>query len=239
MRVNSSKCKVISFTRRNDPYAYQYTMDTKGLERVQSICDLGVTIDSKLKFNEHIAIITTKAYSVLGFVHRNASNFTDIYALKALFCTLVRSILEYAAPVWSPFQLTQVLRIERIQKKFLRFALRHLPWRDPDNLPHYPERCQLIDLEVLSARRIKLQRLFIFDLINSNINCPSLLEQLPLNVPPRRFRSSALLAVPLHRTIHGQNTALDSCLRAFNDVSEHFDFNVSKDMFKNRIRNIL
>src|SRR5450759_2383220 len=103
-------------------------MEAISLERVSSICDLGVTIDSKLRFNEHVSIMTAKAFSVLGFIRRHASEFTDIHALKTLYCSLVRSILEYAAPIWSPYHVTHILTIERVQKRFVRFALRQLPW---------------------------------------------------------------------------------------------------------------
>lgn len=238
MRVNDKKCCIISFTRRENPLHFQYTMGAYLLKRVQSICDLGVTINSKLGFNDHVGIITAKAFSTLGFIRRHAANFTDVYALKVLYCALVRSILEYAAPIWCPHYVTHILAIERVQRKFIRFALRDLPWRDPINLPHYPDRCQLIKLESLSARRINLQRIFIFDLITGNIDCPELLQQMPINVPPRRFRRSPLLAIPPHRTNYGVNNPFHFCLRSFNTVAEVFDFNVSKNVFKNRIREL-
>ncbi|XP_055614751.1 uncharacterized protein LOC129761075 [Toxorhynchites rutilus septentrionalis] len=136
-----TKCKVITFTRGMSPINHVYSINTTPLERVQSIRDLGVVSDSKLTFNEHIATITAKAFSVLGFIRRNASQFTDIYALKALFCTLVRSTLEYASPIWSPYHVAQVISIERVQRHFVRFALlRNLPWNDPANLPDYAAR---------------------------------------------------------------------------------------------------
>lgn len=237
MRVNSKKCKVISFSRSINQINYQYVMETELLERVTSICDLGVTIDSKIRFNEHVVITAARAFSVLGFIRRHASGFTDIYALRTLYCSLVRSILEYAAPVWSPYYVAHILTIERVQKKFVRFALRILPWNDPNNLPPYSDRCKLLDLESLSARRIKMQRLFIFDLLQGHIDCPALLEQTPLHIPPRSLRHSALLAVPYHRTNYGYNNPLDSCIRLFNVVCSEFDFNMSKNVFKNRIRN--
>lgn len=175
---------------------------------------------------------------MVGFIRRHASDFSDVYCLKTLFCSLVRSILEYASPAWSPSYVTYSLSIERVQKRFVRFALRQLPWNDPDNLPAYPDRCKLIDLETLSSRRIKAQRLFIFDLLTGNIDCPELLEQFSWNVPPRRFRSSPLLAIPFHRTNFGYNSCFDICLRYFNNVCDVFDFNLSKNVFKARIRGL-
>lgn len=238
MNVNSKKCKIISFCRRENLFQHNYTMGATAVDRVHSICDLGVTIDSKLRFTEHIGIITAKAFSTLGFIRRHANSFTDIYALKTLFCSMVRSILEYAAPVWCPQYVTHILTIERVQKKFLRFALRDLPWRDPVNLPHYSDRCQLIKLKALSTRRTHQQRMLIFDLLTGNIDCPELLEQIPINVPPRRFRYSPFLVIPYNRTNHGSNNPFYVCLRSFNDVAELFDFNLSKTVFSNRLREL-
>lgn len=238
MRINSSKCKAISFSRSPAPRMHHYAIGAIELERVSEICDLGVTIDSKLRFNKHISIITAKAWSTLGFIRRHAADFTDIHALKTLFCALVRSILEYAAPVWSPYHLTQNIQMERVQKCFVRFALRHLPWRDPENLPCYPDRCKLIGLDILSARRVKLQQLFIFDVISGNMACPSILAEIPLYVPPRALRSVPFLAIPAHSTTYGQNNPFTSCLRVFNNVSVLFEFNMSKTVFKNRLRNL-
>lgn len=238
MSVNIHKCKVITFSRCYTLVNHHYTIDACSIDRVQSIRDLGVIVDSKLRFNEHIATITAKAFSILGFIRRNASQFTDVYSLKALFCALVRSILEYAAPIWTPYHASHVIRIERVQKCFIRFALRQLPWNDPINLPDYPERCRLIDLELLSARRLKLQRLVAFDILMNNVDCSDLLSRIPLNVPQRQLRNSSLIAVPGHRTCYGYFNPLDSCLRAFNNVCDLFDYNVSKNCFKNRIKNV-
>ncbi|XP_062704226.1 uncharacterized protein LOC134286609 [Aedes albopictus] len=100
MNVNINKCKVITFSRECSSVIHQYQMGSIQLEGVQSIHDLGVTIDSQLRFNEHVSVTTAKAFSVL---RRNATHFTDPYTLKSLFCALVRSILEYAAPIWNPY----------------------------------------------------------------------------------------------------------------------------------------
>lgn len=236
MRVNGTKCKVISFSRCSDKTVFEYSIDSVLLQRVTSICDLGVIIDEKLKFNEHIGVTAAKAFSALGFIRRHAADFTDIYALKILYCSLVRSILEYAAPVWCPYYSTLVLKIERVQRRFIRFALRNLPWNDPVHLPPYPDRCRLIGLETLSQRRVSMQCVFIFDIIQGNIDSPVLLEQIPLYVPPRQLRYSSMLAIPHHRTNYGHFNALDFCLREFNRFSDSFDFNVSKNVFVNRIR---
>lgn len=224
------------FSRRQSCIEFGYSIGSEPLERVESIRDLGVILDSKLRFNEHVNATTAKAFAALGFVRRNASCFKDIYALKALYCSLVRSILEYAVCVWSPQHTTHIIRIEKVQRSFIRFALRQLPWSDPFNLPDYTSRCRLIALQTLSSRRSNLQRLFMFDLIRGNLDCPSLLQNVSFYAPNRHLRQRDLLLIRRHRTSYGFNNPLCVCSRLFNSVSDLFDFNVSKSVFKSRIR---
>lgn len=187
MQMNVSKCKVITFTRRQSIISFDYSLDNTSLEKVRTIKDLGVTLDSKLRFNEHISVTTAKANAMLGFLRRNTSQFDNVYALKSLYCALVRSILEYGVQIWAPYHAVHIERIERVQKRFLRFALRGLPWNDPVNLPPYENRCALIGLQPLASRRVMLQRLFTFDVIRNNIDCSSLLENVRLHVPIRQL----------------------------------------------------
>ena len=231
MDVNAKNTKSISFTRRRTLQPFNYTLNSTQLERVKSIRDLGVIIDSMMRFDEHIAATTAKAFSVVGFIRRNTPSFDNIDALKALYCSLVRSILENAVSVWAPYHLVQTVRIERVQKSFLRYAL--FRTNSPDEL-NYADRCRKIGLEMLSARRIMLRRIFIYDLLNNNIDCPSLLQRLGLRVPVRQLRNltPALLHIPFHRTAYGYNSPLDASIRQFNELDTRFDFNMSRDKFK-------
>ncbi|XP_055528077.1 uncharacterized protein LOC129720614 [Wyeomyia smithii] len=116
MEMNATKCIIISFTRTRTQQHYEYRVNGFNLERVSSIQDLGVTFNSKLCFNEHITATTCKAFALLGFIRRNARDFSDVYALKTLYCSIVRSVLEYAVQIWAPHQEAQIIRIERIQR---------------------------------------------------------------------------------------------------------------------------
>lgn len=236
MQMNANKCKVISFNRRRSTVRFEYSLDSNPLERVSSIKDLGVILDSKLRFDQHVAITTAKANAMLGFLRRNTQHFDDIYALKSLYCALVRSVLEYGVQVWAPYHAVYAERIERVQKRFIRYALRGLPWNDSVNLPPYNQRCALIDMESLANRRTLLQRLFVFDVVTGKIDCSCLLSNLRFHAPARRLRNSRLLWIPIHRSDYGYHSPFDSCCRLFNDVCDSFDFNISKLVFKNRIK---
>ena len=79
-----------------------------------------------------------------------------------LYKALIQAIIEYSAPVWSPFTKIQIESIEQIQRNFTRYAL-HYP------TINYKERCEYLNILPLSFRRemidIKLlfKSLFVSD----------------------------------------------------------------------------
>jgi Reverse transcriptase (RNA-dependent DNA polymerase) len=117
--LNVNKCKIITFTRSSAPVYFAYTIGPSTLERVESIADLGVILDSKMSFINHIDATIAKGSAMLGFIKRLSTEFRDPHTLKALYISLVRSRLEYACCVWQPFYAVHINRIERILEKFV------------------------------------------------------------------------------------------------------------------------
>lgn len=239
MSLNVSKCSVISFGRQRSLHNHNYTLSGISLKRETTVKDLGVLIDSKLSFKDHVAYVVSKASSQLGFIFRFAKRFKNVYCLKALYCSLVRPILEYSAIVWSPYYQNDTKRLEAVQRKFVRFALRHLPWNDPHRLPSYESRCMLINLELLEARRNVAMASFIGDLLQCNIDCPSLLSNLQINTRRRNLRSHSFLYIRPSRTNYGLNEPIRRMCRVFNSCYGVFDFSASRSMNKVNFRRIL
>jgi len=99
---------------------FNYTLDGFALERVNSIRDLGVIVDSKLTFNNHIDEVVKASLKSLGFVIRSTGEFTDLGTLITLYNSLIKSKLLYAATVWFPNYQVNVDRLEYVQRKFLK-----------------------------------------------------------------------------------------------------------------------
>ena len=195
--------------------------------------DLGVLLTSKLNLNRHVDFITAKAASLLGLLKRFARAFQDLSVLKTLYCSLVRSRLEYAAVVWSPYHTTYSDRLESVQKQYLKFALPHHRQPGTFRLPPYPQRLQEHGLEPLWSRRLTSRSCLVYDLLLGGIKCSSLREQLTLN-DRRRTRISDYLAVPFHRTDYGKYEAMNSCRLNFNAVSHIFLEGPSRAVFRQR-----
>lgn len=202
-------------------------MNNNILTKTNKILDLGVLFDPKLTFNDHVDYIAGRANSMLGFIKRWAKELDDPYVTKSLFTTLVRPILEYACPVWSPSYKRHSDRIEGVQRRFLLFALRGLGWQDSFRLPPYVDRLKLIDLTTLHSRRKASDIVFIFRLLKGEIDTPLLLESICINSRPRNLRSTSFIYLPSHHTNYGRFEPITRMCTNFNANYDLIDFNLN------------
>ena len=84
LRFNTEKWEVMRATRIRDRSKTSYSLVVQ-LKSVESVKDLGVTINYDLSWGKHVSYVVNNRH-----------------AFSCLFKSLVRPILEYAPPVWSP-----------------------------------------------------------------------------------------------------------------------------------------
>lgn len=235
MSLSIDKCQVITFSRKRRSVIAAYKLNDISLKHVSSVTDLGVILDTKLNFVEHMTSTICKANRQLGFITKVCKSFRDPYCFRSLYCSLVRSILEFSCVVWSPSYVTWNLRVESVQRRFIRRALAHLPWNDPIALPPYANRCLLLNLETLSTRRTKAEALFAAKVILGDIDSPSLLGNLNFSAPSRTLRSSCFFDLSFRKTNYGKYEPIRRICASFNKYSSYFDFTCSSSLFKNRV----
>jgi hypothetical protein len=153
-----------------------------------------------MSFTGHIDVTVGKALAMLGFVKRLSCELRDPYTLKTLYVSVVRPKLEYASCVWRPFYGAHIDRIQRVQRKFVRYALRGLGWTDMCDLPPYVDRSAFIRLETLAERRANACVMFVFDILSGRVNSSNLLSLISINAPWYHTRSDDFLRVDFHRT---------------------------------------
>lgn len=235
--LNIDKCTCISFGRKKHMLVHDYKINNVSINRSTHVVDLGVILDTRLDFQLHINRTINRANTMLGFVKRFSKEFNDPYLLKTLFCSLVRPILEYACVVWTPFYDSHVKRIEAVQRRFLRFALRFLPWVNRLILPPYSERLKLLDMVTLETRRKNLGIVFFSRILSGEIDAPNLLRKININVRPRNIRDPKFIYVNCHRTNYGRNEPMSAMSTHFNNSVEDFDFHISSRKFKFLLKN--
>jgi len=80
---------------------FSYCVAGQVLPVAQSVTDLGVTYDNKLKFGLRIDKIYSKAALRAKLILKCFQTRSSSVLLKA-YCTFVRPLLEYASVIWNP-----------------------------------------------------------------------------------------------------------------------------------------
>ena len=109
--------------------------------------DLGVLISKDLSFDDHVHIIVKKANQITGLLWRSFEYINEETFLPLYKC-MIRSHLEYAAPIWSPGKWGLVELIESVQRR----ATKRVPGLS--NLP-YEDRLRKLKLPTLVYRRLR------------------------------------------------------------------------------------
>ena len=78
--------------------------------------DLGIMMSSDLTWSNHLKLIASRAYKVLGLICCLFSSSLDIKAKKILYLQLVRSQLTYGSQIWRPRLIKDIVSLERQQQ---------------------------------------------------------------------------------------------------------------------------
>ena len=111
-----------TYTHKRDLSLTTCSLGTS-LKSLKCVKDLGIIASSDLSWSEHVRKVTVnKANKLLGLVHRTVGS-SNPGAVSTLYKSLVRPVLEYAAPAWNPYLAKDVLALERVQRRTSRVSL--------------------------------------------------------------------------------------------------------------------
>lgn len=233
MDLNISKCCVISFSNKRDKVIYNYTIEGQVLKRTTVVKDLGILFDDRLSFKPHYQHITTKANKVLGFVLRSTKGFKKSYSQLYLYFALVRSILEYGSPIWSPFYQVHINDIERVQKKCLKV----LSYRQHFGraCTSYDERLSKFRVQSLEIRRKYFDLVYLYKIVHFMIDSSVLLSNITLNTKYSQRRSTRVSLFALH-TYKNNISYYNPLVRMARQYNELVINNLHLDIFHPRLR---
>ena len=121
MQFNPSKCEFLRITNKRNPITYQYSINDSVIQQVSHAKYLGVSIDEKLSWNDHILKVTNKARQANAFLRRNVSN-CPTHVKCNIYKIMVRPILEYGSTIWDPHTNLNINLLESIQRSAARFC---------------------------------------------------------------------------------------------------------------------
>ncbi|KAL1448049.1 hypothetical protein WDU94_000025 [Cyamophila willieti] len=239
MVLNIDKCKIMSFTKKRSTSTFNYTINNTTVPRVNKMRDLGVILESNLSFNEHYETIKNKSFRALGFINRNSKDFKNPNTYKILYLSLVRPILEYASPVWSPHNQVHIKTIEKVQRRFLR----SIAYKQGKRILNhdYTDILRQHNMETLEKRRYKQDLVFLHKILHNKIDSPDILSKIPIKAYPRQIRNRTyVFGEKRCRTNLGYYSPLNRMMRTYNIEAAHNTkidiFHMTQDQFMSTIK---
>ena len=148
LKFAPSKCVHIRFKRGHDEACGPlYHLNGVPLNRTSSHKDLGVLVDSKLRFHPHIRQTVAAAGGI-------ASNFLKSTVcrsasfMKSLLISDIRPLLDFASPVWNTGFSGDLKLLESVQRRWTKQV---------SNLAHltYPDRLSNLNLFSIRGRLLR------------------------------------------------------------------------------------
>ena len=141
LNISNLKTKVVMFTwRKKWTLPKSIMVEGKPVELSGSTKFLGVTLDSKLNFNEHIRNITKKATMLLMQCKKAVGPTWGMTpkTCRWIYTSVVRPVLSYASVVWVNALNTQIntKQLEKVQRLALNIMTGALPGTSNINLNH-------------------------------------------------------------------------------------------------------
>ena len=158
MRFNAKKCYIMSINNKSSHF---YELDNHILKQVNENPYLGLTISDDLKWSSHITKMTKKANSTMAFLRRNLRNFPED-CRKTAYLSLVRSILDYGSIIWDPYLLSDIDKIERVQRQAARFITGDYKTREEGCVTKMLEN---LALRPLQERRSASRLIFLYKVV--------------------------------------------------------------------------
>lgn len=126
LTMNAEKTEIINFTKKftNNKMYTKLKIQGQEIEPVHKVKYLGVILDDKLTFREHISSVIQKGYISLKCIYSLMISTKLTTQTKLLmYKTIIRPILTYACAAWCGAAPTNILKLQRFENKCLRLAV--------------------------------------------------------------------------------------------------------------------
>ena len=119
LALNNSKTNFMIFAAISKPIKpVTIRLNRQAINQKDYVKYMGVLIDSKLSFKQHINMITKKTSKAIGIIYK-LRTFVRKQILINKYCSLIYPFLIYAIPVWGVADKINLNPIFILQKKFV------------------------------------------------------------------------------------------------------------------------
>ena len=213
MQFHPLKCEHVTFTRKTSKRAnHTFHLHSTAIPKADKTKYLGVTINSKITWNDHISSVVAKANAALGFVRRNVITCSETIRLTA-YKQLVRPLMEYASAAWDSLPGTLESSLESVQRRAARFICGILR---TDHQTSTTSLLSKLDLDDLVSRRANA-RLRVFKQYHFSEN-NVILSHLQHAPAPSVRRHCHQYLIPHCNTLHHQRSYFVQTAKEWNTL---------------------
>ena len=163
LNFNISKCYVLHLGLTHS-YG-NYCIDGNVITSTESVKDLGIIVDSSLKFHNHTAIVTARANRILAVINKSFE-YLNANVLLQLYKSFVRPILEYGNIIWGPQFILDQQSVEKIQRRATKLVSEIKDLQYVDRLNH-------LNLPSLRYRRRRGDLIYTYRLFHNMLDMDS------------------------------------------------------------------
>lgn len=234
LKINVKKTNYIIFEKRNvfldDSFHLHLSVYGVLLDRVTSTTFLGLTVDSKLNWHNHVEKLKRSINPIIFAIRRIRYVISEKTAWS-MYYAFVHSKLSYLNPIWSCIGIGKQHELQVLQNRVVK-CIKGLPW-----LSHTAD---LYDSKLLSFKvLIDYELLFlVFKIKCKLLKCN---KELTLNhmVHNHATRSNLHFTISRYNTTHGYNSVFHRGLVQFNALPSEIKDEMRISTFKNKLKDFL
>ena len=231
MNFNPSKCHILTISSKKEYKSPNFTLCNQTLKHVNSHPYLGVEIDSKLRWNNHINNISNKANSVLGLLKRNLSH-CPLDVKTTAYKALVRPKLEYSSVVWDPHHQCDIDKLESVQRRAARFCL-----GDYSYTSSVSNMLTKLEWPPLKTRRRNMRLTMLYKIRNNLVSIEKNNHLIPTTNRPTRYSHDLKYHVPYAKKNVYKYSFFPHTLTDWNVLPTDTVHAPSLDSFKSKLTN--
>ncbi|GFX35415.1 probable RNA-directed DNA polymerase from transposon BS [Trichonephila clavipes] len=128
LTINADKKNYCIFStdrRHRSSFNANIKIQNSQIKKVDQPTYLGVTLDPKLRFSKHIKQTANKALGKQNILRKlsGTSWSSRPQTLKSTFCTVIRPVLEYATPIWTPASISVKRKLDSVQHRATKIII--------------------------------------------------------------------------------------------------------------------
>ena len=229
MVLNQGKCCYMSFGSNPDKRDLILEDSTK-IPSAEEYAILGVTIDNRLTFNNHLKNLCKKIANKLNALTRVAP-YLDHNQLRLIYNSFFKGQLSYCPLIWTFCSRRSDHLINKLQERALRIAY-------SDFNSSFSELLEMANESTINIRNLKFLLTEVYKFLNG-LSPPIMNEVFQTNDNPYDLRNPRILASKHKSTIkYGINTIAFRGSQIWQNIPSEIRNSESLSLFKSNIKQI-